>query len=609
MKHGNELRKSCGELPSIPGVYRMLDQEDTVIYVGKARDLKRRVSSYFFRTTGHSPKVSAMLKVVCRFEITTTANESEALILESNLIKELRPRYNIVLRDDKSYPYIYAEADRSYPRLRFHRGARKEKGRYFGPYPNAGAVRQTLNLLQKMFKIRQCEDSFFGNRSRPCLQYQIDRCSAPCVKLIDETDYGKDMQMAVMFLEGKNKEVRSYLVNDMEKAAGNLDYERAAQIRDQISSLSAVQNEQNMDGAQGSFDVMAAAIRNGVGCVQIFFVRHGRMLGDKAFFPSNTKEATAPEMLNEFVSQFYFSGHRDREVPSHIIVTEYLEDQKWLEESLSNASGKKVTISKNVRGERAKWQRMASDNVKLTLEQRLAATSGQVERMKSLSKALGMDSMIDRIECFDISHTQGEATVASCVVFDQNGPRKSDYRKFKIRDAKEGDDYAAMREAIERRYSRLKKDEDNFPDVLLIDGGKGQLGKVKEVFEELQIEGVKLLGIAKGVTRKPGLETIFLGESGKVISLQSASQALRHLQYIRDEAHRFAIDTHRRSRAKTRNRSSLEGISGVGAKRRKLLIQHFGGIKGVGAASVDDLAGVPGISQSLAKRIHDVMHD
>ncbi len=603
------LRQACRDLPNLPGCYRMIDERGHVIYVGKARNLRKRVSSYFNRNTGHSPKVIAMVAVVKRFEVTATANENEALILESNLIKDLKPRYNVVLRDDKSYPYIYAELDQDFPRLRFHRGARSGKGRYFGPFPNAGAVRQTLNLLQKMFLIRQCEDSFFRNRSRPCLQYQINRCTAPCVGLIEPNEYEDDVRHALMFLEGRDEEVVNYLVGQMEQASSTLEFERAGRIRDQIASLKRVQSEQNITGEAGDFDVIAAVERSGVGCVQIFFVRHGRMLGNKAFFPAHTQGCTAAEILDAFLPQFYLSGHRDREIPGDIIINEMISDVDWFSEALSQRTGRKVGIRTNVRGERAKWVKMAADNATLAIDQRLSANADQIERMSNLTSALGRDTSVERIECFDISHLGGESTVASCVVFDQNGPRKNEYRKFNIKDAVAGDDYAAMFEALQRRYSRLKREESAMPDIVLIDGGKGQTTQALKVMHELQIDDVMIIGIAKGTTRKPGLETLILSDGQREYRLPPNSPALLLLQHVRDEAHRFAIEAHRRSRANNRKRSPLEQIDGIGAKRRQRLMQHFGGLQGVSRAGVDDLSRVPGISQELAQRIYDVMHD
>ena len=603
------LQARCRRLPTTPGIYRMLDDRGQIIYVGKARHLRKRVSSYFNRQTGATAKVRAMVANAHTIEVTVTANENEALILESNLIKDLRPRYNVVLRDDKSYPYIYAELEHEFPRLRFHRGARKGKGRYFGPFPNAGAVRSTLNLLQKLFMIRQCEDSFFKNRSRPCLQHQINRCTAPCVGLIESDEYQADVRHAVLFLEGRAQDVIDTLVQQMEHASTALEFERAARIRDQITSLQKIQSEQHVAGGVGHFDVVASAVKSGIGCVQVFFVRHGRVLGNKAFFPAHTQHSNSGDVLEAFLAQFYLAAHRDRDIPPDIIVSEPISEAAWLAEALSQAHGRRIGIRDAVRGDRARWLRMAMDNAVVALDQRLSTAAGHHERIAALGEALDRDVAIERIECFDISHLAGEATVASCVVFDRNGARKSDYRKFNIKRAAPGDDYAAMHEALDRRYSRLKREEGILPDLILIDGGKGQVAQALEVLGELQIDHVAVVGIAKGVTRKPGLEKLMLHDGQREYRLAADSVALHLLQHVRDEAHRFAIEAHRRSRANARNRSPLEQIAGVGAKRRQRLIQHFGGMQGIGRAGIDDLRRVPGISRELAQRIYDVLHD
>ncbi|MCZ6665918.1 MAG: excinuclease ABC subunit UvrC [Gammaproteobacteria bacterium] len=604
----SSLRARCRDMPTSAGIYRMLDDRGQVIYVGKARHLRKRVSSYFNRQTGATAKVRAMIASIHSIEVTITANENEALILESNLIKELRPRYNVVLRDDKSYPYIYAELEHEFPRLRFHRGARSGKGRYFGPFPNAGAVRSTLKLLQKLFMIRQCEDSFFSNRSRPCLQYQIDRCTAPCVGLIGAEEYAADVRHAILFLEGRAQEVIDYLVRQMEEASSALEFERAARFRDQITSLQKVQSEQHVAGISGDFDVVAAAVKAGVGCVQVFFIRHGRMLGNKAFFPAHTQGASSGDVLEAFLAQFYLAAHRDRDIPRDIIVGETLGEAQWLAEALSQAHGRRIRIRDSVRGERSKWVRMATDNAVVALDHRLSAEADHHERIAALGDVLDRDVAIERIECFDVSHLAGESTVASCVVFDRSGPRKSDYRKFNIKQAGAGDDYAAMHEALDRRYSRLKREEGAMPDLIVIDGGKGQVAQALAVLDELQIDDVLVVGIAKGVTRKPGFEKLVLHDGLREYRLAPDSPALHLLQHVRDEAHRFAIEAHRRSRANTRKRSPLEQIIGIGAKRRQKLMQHFGGLQGITRAGIDDLRRVPGISQELAQRIYDVLH-
>ena len=606
-----ELRRRSRRLASAPGVYRMLDAERTVIYVGKAQNLRRRVGSYFMRIEAHTPKVRAMVEQVRDLEVVVTRNETEALILESNLIKELKPRYNIVLRDDKSYPYIYVTADAQYPRLSFHRGVRNGQGKYFGPYPNAGAVRATINLLQKLFMLRQCEDSTFKNRSRPCLQYQIKRCSAPCVNLIADGDYRADVEHAALFLGGNSHQVVDILVADMEAAAAILEFERAARLRDQINKLQRVQAEQHITVEGGNFDIVACKVRDGVGCVQVFFVRGGRNLGNKTFFPAHTSGASAGEISLAFLAQFYVAGTVERDLPTEIIVNESIlpEDAAPLEAALAVQRGSAVKLRDSVRGDRAKWLEMAVRNAEMAVAERVAMDLGQQRRLEALRELLQLEEAPGRIECFDISHTRGEATVASCVVFGAEGARKGDYRRFNIEGITPGDDYAAMRQALERRYGRLQSEDAVMPDVLLVDGGDGQVAQALEVLRELQIHEIYVLGIAKGTTRKPGLETLIMHDGKTERVPPKDSPALLLIQQIRDEAHRFAIAGHRRARAKARNHSPLEAIQGIGAKRRRLLLQHFGGLQGVTRAGVDDLRRVPGISSQLAQVIYGALHE
>jgi excinuclease ABC subunit C len=589
-------------------VYRFFGADDEVIYVGKAKHLRKRVSSYFNRHAGTAPKVRSMLERIRDIAVTVTRTENEAFLLESNLIKELRPRYNIVLRDDKSYPYIYVASDQAFPKLSFHRGARNGKGRYFGPYPNAGAVRSTLNLLQKLFMLRQCEDSYFRNRARPCLQHQIERCTAPCVGLIGTDEYREDVQQATLFLEGRSQEVVDALVIRMDAAAADLEFERAARLRDQIRKLQRIQSEQYVASGNGDFDIIVCRARGDVGCVQVFFVRNGRHLGNKVFFPAHTHGSASADILGAFLPQFYLAGHSDRHVPADIILSEPVEDPEWLIDTLSEKRGGSVRLRLEVRGERAKWVEMAVTNAEIALEQRISSNTDYQRRLSALRDFLDLVEMPQRIECFDVSHTSGEATVASCVVFDQDGARKSDYRRFNIRDVAAGDDYAAMEQALERRYTRVKRDDGRLPELLLIDGGKGQVGRALAVLEELQIAEVTAIGIAKGATRKAGLETLIVHDGNEERVLPRDSSALLLIQQIRDEAHRFAITAHRQSRAKKRARSQLENIGGVGVKRRQRLIRHFGGLQGVTAAGVDDLCRVPGISRALARKIYDEMH-
>jgi excinuclease ABC subunit C len=606
---GVALREKVARLPGAPGVYRMLDARGTVIYVGKARDLRKRVGSYFVNQSGHTPKVRAMVAQIDDLEVMITRNENEALILESNLIKELRPRYNVVLRDDKSYPYIYVNTEHEYPRIGFHRGPRHGSGRYFGPYPNAGAVRSTLNLLQKLFAVRQCEDSYFSNRSRPCLQYQIKRCSGPCVKLITPDDYRHDIDHALLFLAGRSQEVVATLVGQMEEAAGRLDFERAAQLRDQIAKLQRVQSEQHITADAGDFDIVVCRTRDGIGCVQVFFMRGGRNLGNKTFFPSHTRDASPVEIVEAFLPQFYLTGHAEREIPPDIILESALDDDGWLNDALSERRGTAVRLRVNVRAERAKWLEMALRNVELALSERIATDIDQQRRMDALREALEMPEVPARIECFDVSHTRGEATVASCVVFGPEGARKSDYRRFNIEGVTPGDDYAAMGQALERRYGRLKREDSSMPDLLLIDGGAGQVAQALAVLKELQIDETTVVGVAKGTSRKPGLEHLIINDGRDERLLPRDSPALHLIQQIRDEAHRFAITAHRQARSRARKRSPLEEVQGIGAKRRQRVIQHFGGMQGVARASVDDLQKVPGISKQLAQQIYDALRE
>ncbi len=607
------LRARCGRLPNLPGIYRMIDARGAVIYVGKARDLKKRVASYFSRFDSHTPKVRAMVSQVTSFEVLTTRNENEALLLESNLIKELRPRYNIVLRDDKSYPYIRIEIDHDFPRISFYRGSRREPGRYFGPYPSAGAVRATINLLQKLFMIRQCEDSYFSNRSRPCLQYQIKRCTAPCVGSTSVAEYAADIDHATLFLNGRSQDVIDVLIAKMERAAEALDYERAARLRDQIAKLQRVQAEQHVsneagDNAAGDFDIVVARARDGHGCVQVFFVRGGRNLGNKSFFPAHTRDATDGELLGAFVGQFYLASDVDRDIPPDILLSEAIDDAGLITTALSERRGSAVRLRHTVRGARAKWLEMAMSNADLALSQRVSMDADHRRRMEALRDVLDLAELPQRIECFDISHTRGEAPVAACVVFGPEGPMKSEYRRFNIEGITPGDDYAAMAQALTRRYSRLQREEALMPEVLLIDGGKGQVRQALEVLQALQIDDLQVVGVAKGSSRKPGMERLIMHDGSEERILRKDAIALHLIQHIRDEAHRFAIEAHRRSRARSRSNSPLQQIPGVGAKRRQRLLQHFGGLRGLSSASVDDIRRVPGISQQLAQHIFEALH-
>ena len=594
-------------VPGRPGVYRMLDAEGTVIYVGKARNLKKRLASYF-RANLDSPKTRVMVAKIADIQITVTHTETEALLLENNWIKRYKPRYNVLYRDDKSFPWIFL-SDHPFPRLGPHRGARRAKGRYFGPYPSAGAVRETLRLLQKVFPVRQCEDSFFNNRSRPCLQYQIKRCPAPCTGLADPQAYAEDVRHAVMFLEGKSNEVIDALVRRMEAASAALEFEQAARYRDQIAALRRVQETQYISGEKGEVDVVAAAIEGGMGCVQVFSIRGGRNLGNRTWYPRlegslDTGEEAA--LLERFVAQHYLRP--GGVVPAEILLSHAVESREALEEALSAEAGHRVVLRHALRGQRARWMAMAQENARQSLVLRLNSRASQLARLEALQEALELDELPTRLECFDISHSQGEATVASCVVFDTGGPRKSDYRRFNIEGITPGDDYAAMRQALSRRYRRLKAGEGALPDVLFIDGGKGQVAQARAVLDELAISGVTLVGVAKGPGRKPGLETLHLSAQEAEIILPADSAALHLVQQIRDEAHRFAIAGHRQRRQRRRNTSPLEAIPGLGPKRRQRLLKQFGGLQEVARAGVEDLSRVQGISTRLAQQIYDAFH-
>ncbi|MCK4743704.1 MAG: excinuclease ABC subunit UvrC [Sulfuriflexus sp.] len=594
-----------------PGVYRMHGEDDTILYVGKAKNLRKRVSSYF-RSSGLAAKTSALMKQVANVTVTVTQTETEALILENNLIKEFLPRYNILLRDDKSYPYLYLSTEQDFPQLGFHRGARKKKGRYFGPYPSAGSVRETLNLLQKLFPVRQCEDSFFKNRSRPCLQYQIKRCSAPCVGYIEKEEYGEDIKNTILFLEGKDDAVIKSLVKRMDVAAEDLNYEQAANFRDQIARLRGLQETQYVSGEKGDLDLIAISVASGSSCVQVFTVRGGHHLGNRAYYPKHQADTSAEEILSGFISQYYLGGGTSkrsrRPIPSQLIVSTQPDEHEWLEQALGEQSGHKIKISHKVRGERARWLKMAQDNADYGVTQHLSSKSSLLKRFEALQDALGLDTMPQRLECFDISHTMGEATVASCVVFNTEGPLKADYRRFNIEGITPGDDFAAMQQALMRRYTKIKQGEGALPDILFIDGGKGQLSRAGLVLDELQIADVTVVGVAKGAARKPGEETLFLLGNKTPFILAADSAALHLIQHIRDEAHRFAITGHRGRRAKARQKSVLEDIHGLGAKRRQRLLKEFGGLQAISRAGVEDLSKIEGISGKLAQRIYDIFH-
>ncbi len=597
------------QLTERPGVYRMYDEAGGILYVGKASSLKKRVSSYF-RKTGLAPKTEALVAKIASIEVTVTGSETEALLLEQNLIKSLRPPYNILLRDDKSYPYIYLSSHRDYPSLTFRRGrTKKGGGTWFGPFPSSGAVKESLNVLQKVFRIRSCNESYFRNRNRPCLQYQIGRCSGPCVELISPEDYLQDIRRATMFLEGKNPAVIQDLVTAMEAAAANLEFEKAAGYRDQINHLRHVQEQQSVDGEGGDADVIAITQDAGIVCVVVIIVRGGRVLGTKDYFPRFSIEQTEGELLAAFLGQYYLGGSSRREIPRDILVPVDIEGQELLATALSEAAGREVRIRRNVRGERRRWLELAMTNARQTLLSHLASKETVYRRLLALRDLLGLSETPSRMECFDISHSHGENTIASCVVFDENGPLKSDYRLFKIEGITAGDDYAAMRQVLTRRYKRIVGGDGKRPDLVFIDGGKGQLNIAREVFEELGISDIPLIGVAKGVTRRAGMEQLIDAMTGSVSRVPADSPALHLIQHIRDESHRFAITGHRAGRDKKRRQSTLEGIEGVGPKRRRELIRYFGGIQEIRKASVDEMTKVQGISKALAETIYAALHD
>ncbi|WP_096387241.1 excinuclease ABC subunit UvrC [Hafnia sp. CBA7124] len=591
-----------------PGVYRMYDATETVIYVGKAKDLKKRLSSYFRQNVG-SRKTETLVKNIAQIDVTVTHTETEALLLEHNYIKLYQPRYNVLLRDDKSYPLIFLSAD-NHPRLSIHRGAKHAKGEYFGPFPNSYAVRETLALLQKLFPIRQCENSVYRNRSRPCLQYQIGRCLGPCVKgLVSDEEYEQQVNYVRLFLSGKDSQVLDSLVVRMEEASKALKFEEAARIRDQIQAVRRVTEKQFVSGNSDDLDVIGVAFDSGMACVHVLFIRQGKILGSRSYFPKVPRGTELSEVVQTFVGQFYLQGSQIRTLPGEILLDFTLPEKDILSDSISELAGRKVNIQTRPRGDRARYLKLAKTNAQTALITKLSQQSTIHQRLTELEKVLHL-SDIRRMECFDISHTMGEETVASCVVFDQHGPVRSEYRRYNITGITPGDDYAAMNQVLRRRYGKALE-EDKIPDVIFIDGGKGQLGQAKNVFAELDVPWDKnrplLLGIAKGSDRKAGLETLFLQPEGEGFSLPPDSPALHLIQHIRDDSHNHAITGHRKKRAKVRNTSSLETIEGVGPKRRQTLLKYMGGLQPLMNASVEEIAKVPGISQALAEKIHNAL--
>jgi excinuclease ABC subunit C len=589
-------------LPNLPGVYRMINAEAVVIYVGKAKDLKKRVFSYFNKNLP-SPRTKMMVSQIASIETTVTRSEAEALLLENNLIKSIMPRYNVLFRDDKSYPYIALTGD-AFPRLAFHRGAQKKNNQYFGPFPNSVAVRESIQLLQKVFKLRTCENTVFSNRSRPCLQYQIARCTAPCVDYISAENYAHDVHHAAMFLQGKTNEVLNALGDKMNTAAANQEYEIATVFRDRMQALRQVQAKQFVsDFSVNDADVIALATNKGGHCINLVMIRGGRHLGDKSYFPKNSQDAELTETIEAFLTQHY----TPQNTPPLIVCGVAFETSEF-EQVLSEQASRKVKIQTNTMGDKKVWLKMAQTNAELALTQQQQTSSNQAARLLALREALHLPENIERMECFDISHTMGEATVASCVVFDKGDLQNGEYRRYNITGITPGDDYAAMRDVLTRRYKKVAAGEGVRPDLVFIDGGKGQLGVAIEVMQEVGLEDILLIGIAKGEDRKPGLETMIFGDTGEMVNLPSDNLGLHLLQQIRDEAHRFAITGHRAKRAKARITSSLEDIAGVGAKRRKALLTRFGGLDGIKSASMDEIAEVDGVSKSLAQTIYDALH-
>jgi excinuclease ABC subunit C len=592
-------------LTSQPGVYRMYNSQGEVIYVGKAKNLKKRVSSYF-RTHLDNAKTRSLVSQIADMDVTVVNSETEAFLLENNFIKKYKPRYNVVMRDDKSYPFIFL-SDHEHPRLSFHRGPQKRKGEYFGPYPSAWSVRESLRSMQRIFPVRQCEDSYYRARSRPCLQYQMQRCSAPCVEgYVSDEEYKEQVNFARLFLKGKNQQVIGELVEKMEKASEALNFEAAARYRDQINALRKVQERQWVAGTQDEMDVFGFALKGNMACIQVMFIREGQLLGSKAYFPKVPNIADEQEIFESFFLQFYLAGNKV--IPKQIVLSNSLSDEEAIAKVLASEAGHKVHFFKGAREEKRKYLQLAQSNAQTALDAQYSQQKSVFARYIDLESALEVDTPIQRMECFDISHTSGQQTVASCVVFNREGPLKSDYRRYNIEGITPGDDYAAMAQALKRRYKSVKEVQ-KIPDLLLIDGGKGQLAQAEAFFEEWPHDKKPmLLGVAKGTTRKPGLETLILAGSHEVLPMDSHSPGLHLVQHIRDESHRFAITGHRNRRQKVKTTSSLESIPGIGAKRRQTLLKFMGGLQGLKKASKDEIASVPGISQELADTIYDHLH-
>lgn len=592
-------------LTSQPGVYRMYNSQEEVIYVGKAKNLKKRVSSYF-RSNLDNAKTRSLVSQIANMDVTVVNSETEAFLLENNFIKKYKPRYNVVMRDDKSYPFIFL-SDHEHPRLSFHRGPQKKKGEYFGPYPSAWSVRESLRSMQRIFPVRQCEDSYYRARSRPCLQYQMQRCSAPCVEgYVSDEEYKEQVNFARLFLKGKNQQVIGGLVKKMEAASEALNFEAAARYRDQINALRKVQERQWVAGTQDEMDVFGFAFKGNMACIQVMFIREGQLLGSKAYFPKVPNTADEQEVFESFFLQFYLAGNKV--IPKQIVLSNTLTDEDAIADVLASEAGHKVQFFKGAREEKRKYLQLAQSNAQTALDAQYSQQKSVFARYLDLEAALEVDTPIQRMECFDISHTSGQQTVASCVVFNREGPHKSDYRRYNIEGITPGDDYAAMAQALKRRYKSVKEVQ-KIPDLLLIDGGKGQLAQAEAFFEDWPHDKKPmLLGVAKGTTRKPGLETLILAGSHQVLPMDSHSPGLHLIQHIRDESHRFAITGHRNRRQKVKTTSSLESIPGIGAKRRQTLLKFMGGLQGLKKASKDEISNVPGISPELAETIYDHLH-
>lgn len=604
----DHLKDLLTNLPTKPGVYRMRDANGKILYVGKARDLKKRVSSYF-RNNIEDKKTRVLMSKVVDIDVTITGNENEALLLESNLIKALRPRYNVLLRDDKAYPYLYLSTAHAFPRLDYCRGKKREKGRYFGPYPNAGAVRDNLALIQKLFKLRQCRDAFFRHRTRPCLQYQINRCTAPCVGKVDRPSYKAQVDNAIAFLEGKNESVITAVQKDMDNAAKRLDFEAAAQYRDLLIKLRHLTRQQAVTGEKGDVDVFGAAEDAGVLAITVVAIRGGQLIGHQTYFPNLPPDTNLSDSLNAFIPQYYLNPVREKQKIDRIVLSHPVADRLWLQEALSELMNTKIHISDRKTAGVREWQSIAISNAEDAAKRKRSEKATCLLQLEALQSALALPIFPKRIECFDISHTSGTSTKASCVVFGVDGPMRRAYRQYDIQDITPGDDYAAMNQVLTRRYTRLKSDESTLPDLIIVDGGKGQLKQAEKVLEELQVSGVILMGVAKGPARKAGLETLIVSGRNQEDRLPPDHPALHLIQVIRDEAHRFAITAHRKKRNKVGLQSKLSLIDGVGKKRREQLLTHFGGFQELKKASASEIARVQGISDALAKRIYQSLHE